>query len=110
MKLNNHVPHKLKKRVLKKSGSKPNRSVSYYRLIKSAKIVDKKAYRYLLDRLRIREVLNDEENHGFTGNLIGDFTWSQTPYGGAYWASVHSDIVRYQYDNAYRNKLRKLDI
>lgn len=106
----NHVPHKLKKRVLKKGGSNENRSVSYYNLIKVAKIVDKKAYHYLLNRLRVHGILKDVENNGFTGRLMGDFIWSKTPYGCSYWASVDSGILNHQYDNIYHNKLRKLDI
>ncbi|UJE34797.1 hypothetical protein vBAbaPP1_06 [Acinetobacter phage vB_AbaM_P1] len=110
MKLNNHVPHKLKKRILKKrvQESRYEASVKYYELLKLVKSINIEAYRYLVQRLRIRGVLNDKENQSFTGFLMRDFTWSSTPQGPAYWARLDSRVLNHMYDNAYHKKHSKV--
>lgn len=113
MKLNNHVPHRLKKRTLKrvwngKGGKKPKSrgilssmrqpSYRYHELLKLMKVVSPEAFRYLSNRLRIRGIINDRYQT-FQGRIINDFVWSRTPQGAAFWNSAE--------DVAYQHFLKK---
>lgn len=92
MKLNNHVPHKLKKRVLKKLRGRQWQeeyvSVDYYKLIKIFKDdqrVCRSAYQYLLKRLRVKGAIYNISMESFTGYLSGDFVWDNHPQGHDFW-------------------------
>lgn len=107
MKLNNHVPHRLKKRTLKLiwngKGSKVPKSKGilsvmrqpsyrYHELLKLMKDVSQEAFRYLSKRLRIRGIVNDRYQT-FQGKIVNDFVWSRTPQGAAFWKTAE-DVAR----------------
>lgn len=107
MKLNNHVPHRLKKRTLKLiwngKGSKVPKSKGilsvmrqpsyrYHELLKLMKDVSPEAFRYLSKRLRIRGIVNDRYKT-FQGKIVNDFVWSRTPQGAAFWKTAE-DVAR----------------
>ena len=108
MKLNNHVPHKLKKRVLKKAydlnGNVFQNSHKYYETLKIAKMVNRKAYKVLKERLRIRGILKMHEEESFTGRVIAEFRWNGTPEGVGFWSKADKEILEHQYDNAYHKR------
>lgn len=96
MKLNNHVPHRLKKRTLKrvwKFGAltfKRNQpSYRYYELMDLMKNLNSEAYRHLKSRLFIRGVLNNKMQQ-FKGRILEDFIWTNTPQGGKFWSIAES--------------------
>lgn len=107
----NHVPNKLKKRVLKKKGipyGHYESSIQYYQTLKIVKGLDIEAYHYLLNRMRVYGILKQKEDHSFTGRLIADISWGSSPQGGVYWARLDSRVLQHQYDNAYHKKHSKV--
>ncbi|QQV88703.1 hypothetical protein Liucustia_03 [Acinetobacter phage Liucustia] len=102
---NNHVPHKIKKRIMKKADSIINqrvvdifwRNVRYYNTIKMVKSLDAEAGRYLEKRLRQKNVITkDANNNAFTGSLMFDFVWSKTPQGMQFWNEVDSKLRKFR--------------
>ena len=121
MKLNNHVPHCLKKRTLKRiwngKGSKKPKcrgilsvmrqpSYRYHELLKLMKDVSPEAYRYLSNRLRVRGIVNDRYQ-SFQGKIVNDFVWSRTPQGGALW-NMAEDISYEYFKDKDSKELEKL--
>ncbi|AYD82402.1 hypothetical protein Aci011_003 [Acinetobacter phage vB_AbaM_B09_Aci01-1] len=101
MKMNNHVPHRLKKRTLKrvwKFGSatfKRNQpSYRYYELMDLMKNLNPEAYRHLKSRLFIRHALNSGIHH-FKGRILDDFVWHRTPQGSRFWGMAED--LAYEY-------------
>lgn len=99
MQLNNHVPHNLKKRYLKKHEGKVRihanipyiPTLGYYELInifKNDDRVDRGAYRYLQKRLRMKHV-NKSKVQAFSGKLSCDFIWDNSEDGHSYWSRLN---------------------
>lgn len=99
MRLNNHVPHNLKKRYLKKHEGKiiVHRNVLYtptafyYKLIDILRKdvrVEREAHRYLQKRLRLKHV-NKSKVQAFSGKLSCDFIWDDSEYGHSYWSRLN---------------------
>lgn len=113
MKLLNHIPHKLKKRTLKLGEGRGNvnqfwRNSRYYNTLKILKATDLEAYRYLKDRLRVKGIIGKSTyNQSFTGSLMSDFVWRETPQGAAFWALMDDYVKKQRFDNAKRKGAKK---
>lgn len=80
MELVNHVPHKIKKRILKKKHKAGNGEWSYcnyryYQTMDIVKSIDLEGYRHLKNRLRTKHILGQHtSNQAFTGMLMTDLS------------------------------------
>lgn len=112
MELVNHVPHKIKKRILKKKDKAGNGEWSYcnyryYQTMDIVKSIDLEGYRHLKNRLRLKHVLGQHtSNQAFTGMLMADFIWFDTPQLGKYWSEMDEQVLKHRYDNS-RKAIKK---